>query len=118
MKQRVIQSGVVGSLLLALGIGGGYLLGTRQPDVTVLTGTFYVGAQMASGQVDGWWYGMEADVSEWEDAAGIWHEDGWPDCLNRVGSDQTITFGYVPVSLSGGVSWREVVWVSCPGPGS
>lgn len=112
MTQRVILASVVGALLIALGVGGGYLLGTHRPDATVLTGTFYTGYREASAQVDGFWYGIVANVSEWEDAAGTWHQDGWPNCLNRVGY-HTITFGYVPVSLPSGASWREVVWVSC-----
>lgn len=112
MNQRVILASVVGALLISLGVGGGYLLGTRRSDVTVLAGTFYSGAKEAGGQVDGWWYGIKASVPEWEDATGTWHQDGWPDCLNRVGYHR-ITFGYIPVGLPSGASWREVVWVAC-----
>ncbi len=112
MNKRVILVSVVGALLTALGFGAGYVLGTRPPVATVLTGTFFSSARQASGHVDGWWYGIDGSVGEWEDAAGTWHLAGWPDCLNRVGY-HTIRFGYVPVGLPSGASWREVVWVSC-----
>lgn len=103
MNTRVLLVSVVGALQIALAVGGGYLRGTRRPDATVLTGKFYSFARGASGQVDGYWYGIEANVGEWEDAAGTWHLDGWPDCLNRVGY-HTIRFGYVPVRLPSGPS--------------
>ncbi|MGA8017042.1 MAG: hypothetical protein WCB85_14105 [Candidatus Dormiibacterota bacterium] len=75
MKQRITVA-VVANVLIAVGAAGGYLLGTRQPDVTVLTGIFYLGDQEAVGQVDCWWYVMEANVDEWQDAAGTWHQRG------------------------------------------
>ncbi len=67
----------------------------------------------ATVMADGWAYGMDGGVSEWEDTGG-WHDGGWPTCLSTVG-DHQIRFGWVSVSSPGGVyGVREVVWVECP----
>jgi hypothetical protein len=85
---------------------------THRSNVTVLTGTFYVGDHEASARVDGWAYGISDGVS-WLDVHNSWHESGWPECLGPVGTTRTVRFGYTPVDGPTSESWRQVVWVSC-----
>ena len=105
---------VISALVVASGAGGavGYAVSAHRSNVTVLTGTFYVGDRQASGAVDGWTYGMNDSV-DWLDSHNTWHEGGWPDCLEPVGSTKTIRFGYTPVDGPTSNSWRQIVWVSC-----
>jgi hypothetical protein len=103
-------------LLIGVAAGGicGYLVaGASRSNVSVVTGTFYVGDRVATGQVDGWSYGMSYSVG-WLDSSNSWHADGWPDCLAPVGSRHTVRFGWTPVDGPTEEAWRQVVWVSCP----
>ncbi|MGA3184788.1 MAG: hypothetical protein ABSE52_09360 [Candidatus Dormibacteria bacterium] len=102
------------TVLVGAGVLGGYVLGVWANGTTTLRATVYVGDQMASGEAGGWWYGFQETVPLWEDAQGSWHEGGWPSCLDQVGVERTITFGWVPASVPGGGTMRDVVWVACP----
>jgi len=73
----------------------------------------YVLPAEASVMADGTAYGLEGAVSFWEDPGGGWHDAGWPSCLASLGGHQ-IRFGWVSVSASDGLQWREVVSVACP----
>lgn len=107
----VVAAAAVGLVLAAV---VGYVLGSGRSKVTVATASFHVGAQEASGSVDGWTYGMMSSVP-WFDKLRTYHGSGWPDCLAPVGSEPTVSFGWVPVTAPNGLSWREVVWVDCSG---
>ncbi len=124
MKRQLIKWSVLVVVIGAVAVGD-YVLGTLHPAVHVSTGTAYsnggnqsVGGSVipgfASVKVDGWWYGIEGGVSEWEDADGSWHDGStWPTCLSPLG-DHQIRFGWVSVSTPSSLGWREVVWVECP----
>jgi hypothetical protein len=123
VKRQLIRWSIAAAVMVVVAVGA-YVLGTLNPAVHVSTGTAYsnggnqsVGGSVISGQatvmVDGWAYGIDGGVSEWEDAAGGWHDGTWPSCLSTLG-DHQIRFGWVLVSTSSGLGWREVVWVECP----
>lgn len=122
MKRRLLTWALLAVFIAALVVGA-YVLGTLNPAVHVSTGLAYSngGNQAVASNVlvaeatvtaDGWSYGMEGAVSNWQDAAGGWHSDGWPDCLSPLGEHQ-VRFGWVSVSTPDGLGGREVVWVSC-----
>ena len=102
------------ALLVAAAAGGaaGYAVAAHRSNVTVAMGTFYVGDREASGDVNGWVYGISESVA-WLDARDSWHESGWPDCLAPIGATKTVRFGYASVDGPTTESWRQVVWVSC-----
>ena len=102
---------VLAILILCVGGAAGYAVGANRSNVSVLTGTFYVGDHEASSSVDGWTYGV-IDSLPWLDSNNSWHEDGWPACLGPVGTTHTVRFGYTAVD-GPTLSWRQVVWVSC-----
>jgi hypothetical protein len=124
VNRRLTAWSILAGVVVAVGLGA-YVLGTLNPAVHVSTGIAYSngGSQIVGGGVisaeatvtsDGWAYGMDGGVSEWEDAVGGWHDGGWPTCLSTLG-DHQIRFGWVSVSTPGGaVGLREVVWVECP----
>ena len=124
MKRRLLTWSILPAVMVAVALGA-YVLGTLNPTVHVSTGTAHsnggnqsVGGLFISAEAtvmaDGWAYGMDGGVSEWEDAGGGWHDGGWPSCLSTFG-DHQIRFGWVSVSTPGGVNGlREVVWVECP----
>ncbi|HEX9066446.1 MAG TPA: hypothetical protein VF843_15160 [Streptosporangiaceae bacterium] len=78
------------------------------------TGVAHVGIRQATVTAGGWSYGIDGNVGMWIDSAGTMHSGGWPNCL-RLGHRPLIAFGATPVSLPGGGSWRQVVWVDCRG---
>jgi hypothetical protein len=102
------------ALVLCVGAGAtaGYALAAHRSNVSVLTGTFYVGDREASATVDGWAYGINNDVG-WLGSNDSWHDAGWPECLGPVGTTHTVRFGYTTVDGPTTESWRQVVWVSC-----
>jgi len=104
---------VVAAVVVCLAIGGvaGFVI-ARTTNVTVLTGSFYVGDHEATAAVGGSAYGVSESVP-WVDATNTWHEDGWPACLAPVGATRTATFGVTTINGPFS-SWPEVVWVSCP----
>jgi len=113
LVNRASIAAVVGALVLILVALAGYAVGVQHGNRThALTGDFYVGLHEASGRVDGWGYGLTGTVA-WVDNAGSLHEDGWPACLDTVGSTMRITFGEISVTGPHGVSWRSVEWVDC-----
>ena len=111
---RPLRAIALTALLTAAGVGAaaGYAVSAHRSNVTVLTGTFYVGDREASAQVNGWVYGI-ADGVGWLDSSNSWHDTGWPDCLGPVGASKTVRFGYTSVDGPTSQSWRQVVWVSC-----
>jgi len=112
-KSRIL--GAAGAAALVVVAFSGYAVGLKHEQRTnVLTGDFYVGAQQATGDVDGWVYGIVDSVS-WVDPEGSFHQSGWPTCLDTVGTTVRATFGEVPATGPQGSSWRQVVWVDCRG---
>jgi hypothetical protein len=103
---------VAAAAILSLGVAGvaGFVI-AHSTNVTVLTGTFYVGDHEATAAVGGTAYGI-LDSVPWLDSTNAWHEDGWPACLGPVGTYRTATFGEATVN-GPTTSWREVLWVSC-----
>lgn len=111
MRQgRIALLGVLLAGVLSGGVAG-YAAGSHRSQVTVTTGSFYAGDHQATGTIDGWSYGLTDGVT-WVDSANAWHESGWPDCLAPAGSTHTVRFAWAPVDVMG-MSWRQVVWVSC-----
>lgn len=100
--------------LIGLGALLGYQAGIGATGVTSVSATMYVGDHQASGEVDGWWYGVQGSVAEWQGPLGRWHEGGWPSCLDRVSSEQPIKFGWVRASAPRGSRGREVIYIICP----
>lgn len=92
-----------------------YAVGSgREQRTNVLVGDFYVGAEQATGDIDGWVYGFTDSVS-WIDPDGSFHQSGWPTCLDTVGTTERVSFGELPATGPQGSSWRQVVWVDCRG---
>lgn len=92
----------------------GFVVGKHQSQVRVLTGVAVVGDKQTAVNVDGTWYGLDTDIQFWRDAQGVAHDGGLPSCL-KPGRHPRITFGAVPASMPGGMSWWQVVWVDCRG---
>lgn len=124
VTRRLTTWSILAAVMVAVVLGA-YVLGTLNPAVHVSNGIAYSngGNQSVGGSVstaeatvmaDGWAYGMDGGVSQWEDTGGAWHDGGWPSCLSTLG-DHQIRFGWVSVSTPGGAAGlREVVWVECP----
>jgi hypothetical protein len=102
----------VAALILSLGLAGvaGFVI-AHNTNVTVMTGTFYVGDHEATAAVGGKPYSIVGSVP-WLDSTNAWHEDGWPSCLGPVGTYRAATFGEATVD-GPTTSWSEVLWVSC-----
>jgi hypothetical protein len=104
---------VVGAVLvaaLALAFVAGLQLG--KPHTTWHTGMGYLGDRQFSVEYDGWFYGAQDAVPSWIDADGSWHESGWPDCLDVVGTTLEVRFAAQEVTLDG-VTSRPVVAIDC-----
>jgi hypothetical protein len=101
-------------VVLCLIAGLAFVAGERHAGRTmVLTGVPFIGQNQATVTVDGWAYGIAGDVT-WFDSQGM-HQGSWPSCLRNPAHPAPITFGAIPVSAPDGSSWRQVVWVECPG---
>jgi hypothetical protein len=82
--------------------------------LTLVTGVAGVGSYQAAMQVKGYSYGVTGAGSvSWVDSQGTEHEGGWPTCLTGPGTAHRVTFGWVPVTMPDGGSYRQVVWVDC-----
>jgi len=93
-KSRIL--GAAGAAALVVVAFSGYAVGLKHEQRTnVLTGDFYVGAQQATGDVDGWVYGIVDSVS-WVDPEGSFHQSGWPTCLDTVGTTVRAPSGKCP----------------------
>jgi hypothetical protein len=108
--RRLALAVCVAAILVLAGFGGYSLWGGGSSQTVVSGEAFSSGAQ-AEATVDGWQYNIPLDVN-WYSTTGGFHEGGPPTCLTK--GLHLISFGYVPVTLEGS-SWRQVVWVSCPG---
>ena len=99
------------ALLAALVVG--YLVGAHRTSVTnVVSGTAQVGDRVATITTDGYSYGINQSVA-WIDAAGSFHEDGWPSCLPSPSTTLDVTFGWTLVTYPDGTSGRQVAYVDC-----
>ena len=74
------------------------------------TGQGYAGLNQVSVEYKGWTYGAGASVP-WIDAAGSWHEGGWPPCLQRL-KNQPVRFQARSVTVDN-TSWRPIVAIDC-----
>lgn len=102
---------VLVAVLLAATVG--YLAGRSQgQQVQVLRGTAQVGDHVASIQVGDWAYGVSDSVA-WYDAAGSWHEGGWPECLPQVTEVAAVRFAATTVTRPDGSTFRPVAYVDC-----
>ncbi len=82
--------------------------------MTIMTGVAAIGSYEASIPMGDWTYGLAGAGSvSWVDSQGMEHEGGWPTCLTGPGTAHRVTFGWVPVTLPDGGSYRQVVWVDC-----
>jgi len=107
---------LVAFVVLCLIAGLAFLAGERRAShPMVLTGIPAAIGQddVASVTVNGWTYGISGRVT-WFDSQGM-HDSSWPSCLSNPARRGQITFGAIPVTAPGGGSWRQVVWVRCPG---
>lgn len=101
------------SALLLIGGLAGFGLG-RHPTTRVSTGLLHSSGYQADVEAGGWTYNVPFDVQSWSyQSSSIPHAGSVPPCVRRPG-DREVTFGWVPAS-EGGASWRQVVWVACPG---
>jgi hypothetical protein len=99
-------------LLIALAAIIGWTIGIQRTSTTVRSAMVYSSDSISTVAIDGWTYGIPSDVA-WTDAAGSFHPNGRPDCLPKATElIGPITFATVDAN-AGGVSWREVIWVSC-----
>jgi hypothetical protein len=110
-RQR-LASVAICVVCLAGALFGGFLWGSNNPAVTIFTSDAYVGIDQASVVANGWAYNIPADIC-WVGTDGTWRQGGFPACLSPVGSRVPVRFGAVPIAGPNGVSWRQVVWVSC-----
>jgi peptidoglycan/LPS O-acetylase OafA/YrhL len=123
-EPRSLRAAIGSLLLVAVVVGfGAYAWGQQNPTVHVASGEAYsnggdmvVGGSVIDGEaalrVDGTTYGIVGgSVLMWQDSGGGWHQGGWPDCLSPAGMHH-IRVGWVTVTASG-ISWPEIVWVSC-----
>jgi hypothetical protein len=99
-----IAAGAALLILLACSVAGG-------GSVQIATGDASAAENSISIEAPDWTYRVPLDVT-WVDATNSWHEGGRPECLTPSDEMIQITFAYVPVTVEG-ISWREVVWVSC-----
>lgn len=93
----------------------GHVVQPRFTNATMVSGTAYVGGNVISAKVHGAEdFAIPLDVA-WLDVYGAWHEGGRPQCLSesKLGSFVPVRFGYDWVGGPNGVSWPQVVWVSC-----
>jgi len=104
-------------LAIALLVGGygGYVLSKHHDGIHYLTGNAYIEYHEAGVEAGGTLYGFQGSVPAWIDALGSTHMDGWPSCLNRVGTHRRIRFGELPVTFPNGIGENLVVWVDCRG---
>jgi hypothetical protein len=108
---RVAVAVVVLGLVAAIAFVAGE---RRASHPMVLTGIPVIGqANVATVTVGGWSYGIEGSVT-WYDSQGA-HLGSWPSCLSNPNRPVPITFGAIPVAAPEGGTWRQVVWVKCPG---
>jgi hypothetical protein len=111
---RLILFGL--SIVLVAGglTAGAFVVGSRNPAVTIESGDAHVGVDEATASVDGWAYGVPVDVA-WLGTDGDWRLDGRPACLAWTGTPRNVAiqFGWVRITSPSGQSWRQVVWVSC-----
>jgi hypothetical protein len=108
---------VVVAVLVAL--VGAFLAGLSSGRHQAQSGDWHVGhAQTGIREVsieyDGWWYGALGSVPAWVDAAGAWHDGGWPDCLRPVGTHPTVRFQARTVAV-GDTTTRPIVAIDCSG---
>ena len=104
----------VAFVVLCLIAGLAFLAGERRAShPMVLSGVPVIGQNVATVTVNGWSHGIVGSVT-WFDSQGM-HEGTWPSCLRNPARRVPITFGAIPVTAPGGSSWRQVVWVDCPG---
>ncbi len=61
---RTQRAAILAILILCTGAAGaaGYAIAAHRSNVSVVTGTFYVGDHQASSSVDGWTYGITDSV--------------------------------------------------------
>lgn len=101
---------VGGVATLTLGGLIGYGIGRDAAQPTWLTGSTHVSTagRQASFVADGWTYGFTGSVS-WFDSQGVFHLDGWPECLN----DQTKSARFEAESQALNLIGKPVLAVDC-----
>jgi hypothetical protein len=57
-------------------------------------------------------YGVSETVP-WIDAAGSFHEEGWPECLRDPGTTRNVGFGVSTVTVPDVLEFTSVVYVDC-----
>ena len=98
--------------VLALAFATGFQMG--KPQTTWHTGEGYLGDRQFTVEYAGWHYGAQDAVPSWIDADGAWHDGGWPDCLDVVGTTVAVRFAAQEVTLDG-VTSRPIVAIDCRG---
>lgn len=106
---------VIGAAVLAVAaVLGAYAWGTAHPKVrTDEVVCLSVRAQIGCTMSDGFDVAVPTDVA-WTDVRGAWHENGRPRCLppTGIGATGPVRIHWLPVEADG-VSWRQVVAVTC-----
>lgn len=107
-RSRIVLMAV--ALVLAFGLG--YVVrGAMRTELTIYQGDGYVGDDVASFTVGDMTFGFRSSVA-WTDRTGTEHPSGWPECLPRLQSVQSVRLGGT-VAWHGSNGEALVLWVDC-----
>ncbi|HEY1671122.1 MAG TPA: hypothetical protein VGG50_00295 [Streptosporangiaceae bacterium] len=109
----MVRAAAVAAVACLIGAGAFVAGEHHQPGMTVVTGIATIGDHEASVTTGGWAYGLQGGNVAWVDSQGTTHVGGWPACLTGPGTTRPVTLGWVPVTLPGGGTLRQVTWVDC-----
>ena len=106
----------LGVLLVAViaiaAFGAGYLVrGIGGVHATMYVGDGHVGADQATFEAAGTYFGMDASVA-WTDDTGTYHDGGWPSCLPKEQVVSGVRFAGATI-WSGDIGQARVTWVDC-----
>jgi hypothetical protein len=103
---------LIALVIVVAAFGAGYRVASMNAErASVYTGRGYVGADLATFEVGDTAYGFRSSVA-WTDAAGTFHDSGWPACLTRLQEINSVRFAADTI-WSGDVGTAQVVWVDC-----
>ena len=103
--------GLMGTALVLAFVLGYVARGAMRTELTIYQGDGYVGDDVASFTVGDTTFGFRSSVA-WTDRNGTEHPSGWPECLPRLQSVQSVRFGGT-VAWHGSSGEAVVLWVDC-----
>lgn len=111
MARKFLPTLMVVVVVAVAAFGAGYWMrGGEGLHPSVMTADCYSSATGGTCQGNGTAYGFRSTLM-WTDSAGVFHSDGWPDCLPHMQQ--------VSVRIAAGTVWvgdsgtAEVLWVDC-----